>query len=137
MDEIIDSQETAEKEKIEDMEPAAAVLEKPGDEEAQLDTDKTTTDDVFAEEDEEVREKKKSLFSPVAIVVAIALVIASFLIYKNFKKEPQSQTPVITTEVSQHPAIRDENISHVQKSSLPAFRDDAISKVLNESSSQK
>ncbi|MEF9425720.1 MAG: DUF4388 domain-containing protein [Candidatus Mariimomonas ferrooxydans] len=137
VDEIIDSQETAEKEKTEDMEPAAAALEKPGDEEAQLDTDKTTTDDVFAEEDEEVREKKKSLFSPVAIVVAIALVIASFLIYKNFKKEPQSQTPVITTEVSQHPAIRDENISHVQKSSLPAFRDDAISKVLNESSSQK
>ncbi|MEE8329773.1 MAG: hypothetical protein V3R54_07580, partial [Thermodesulfovibrionia bacterium] len=89
------------------------------------------------------RKKKKSLFLPVAIVVAIALVIASFLIYKNFKKEPQSQAQVITTQSSQLPAFRHELMSkvlsetHVQKSSLPAFRDDAISKVLNESSSQK
>lgn len=141
VDEIIDSQETAEKEKTDDMEPAAAALEKPGDEEAQMDTDKVTSDDILTGEDEEVR--KKSLFSPVAVVVAIALVIASFLIYKNFKKEPQSQAQVITTQSSQLPALQDELMSkvlsekHIQKSSLPAFRDDAMNKILNEASSQK
>lgn len=141
VDETIDNQKTAEKEKTEDMEPAAAALEKPGNKEVQMDTDKVASDDVSTGEAEEVR--KKSLFSPVAIVVAITLVIASFLIYKNFKKEPQSQTQVITTQSSQLPASQDELMSkvlsetHVQKSSLPAFRDEAMNKVLNELSSQK
>jgi len=135
VDKVTDIPETLEKEKTDDLEPTAAALEK------QPDTEEITTDDdVFAEE---ARKKKKSLFSPVAIVIAIALVIASFLIYKNFKKEPQSQAQVITKQSSQLPAFQDELTSkvlsktRVQKSSLPAFRDEAMDRVLNKLSSQE